>query len=252
MNLDTQTKKSIQREHPQARRDGALAAAPPVAYGRRWLSRAQAILRTKSSSSNTDDVFEQNRQPLHEMVFIHTKLLQSTHGFTRKRSWCCATRARVSKLNSAVMNSTGDGRTTTLFSVPVSNFSARIRYLIYDNNLDIKIEPPGPYLKTPEYRQKVHKYGKFPALILPTGESIWESDVIAEYLIDRYHLGARYRPETAEKRARARLYARVHDLYLTSHQTVLYRPTNTEAEREHWPVTDRSHTWISRTNAFRR
>ncbi|KAK4530325.1 hypothetical protein CCYA_CCYA04G1182 [Cyanidiococcus yangmingshanensis] len=131
------------------------------------------------------------------------------------------------------MNSTGDGRTTTLFSVPVSNFSARIRYLIYDNNLDIKIEPPGPYLKTPEYRQKVHKYGKFPALILPTGESIWESDVIAEYLIDRYHLGARYRPETAEKRARARLYARVHDLYLTSHQTVLYRPTNTETEREH-------------------
>jgi glutathione S-transferase len=128
---------------------------------------------------------------------------------------------------------TANTTTATLYSVPVSNFSARVRYLIYDNNLDIKIEAPGPFLKTLEYRQKVHKYGKFPALVLPSGESIWESDIIAEYLIDKYNLGARYRPESPEKRARARLYARVHDVYLTTHQVVLYRPTNTPAEREH-------------------
>jgi glutathione S-transferase len=132
-----------------------------------------------------------------------------------------------------LMNDTTSNQTATLFSVPVSNFSARVRYIIYDNNLDIKIEPPGSYLKTPEYRQRVHKYGKFPALVLPTGESIWESDVIVEYLLDKYGLGERYRPQTPEKRARARLYVRVHDLYLTTNQAVLYRPTNTPAEREH-------------------
>ncbi|KAK4538006.1 hypothetical protein CDCA_CDCA15G4031 [Cyanidium caldarium] len=126
--------------------------------------------------------------------------------------------------------------TPVLYSVPVSNFSARCRYIVYDNDLPIKIESPGAQMKTDEYAKRVHKFGKIPALVWPDGRcgSLWESQIITEYLVDKHGLQDKYLPQgSAEKLARMRLYARVHDLYLTQTQPVLYRQTATEQEREH-------------------
>lgn len=111
-----------------------------------------------------------------------------------------------------------------LYSLPVSNFSARCRLVIYAKEIPIEIQTPPTGLKSEEYR-KVNPFGKVPALWLADNNlTLLESEVINEYLIDKYmHVSPSFIPKTAENRAIARLVSRIHDLYIGPYQYGLYR-----------------------------
>jgi len=71
-------------------------------------------------------------------------------------------------------------------------------------------------LKTPEFAS-VNPLMKVPALVLPSGSTIFESPVILEYLEEKYaEKGPSFKPENLEDRARMNLMLRIHDLYIAS------------------------------------
>eukprot|EP00871_Galdieria_phlegrea_P005886 jgi/Galph1/785/GphlegSOOS_G5553.1 len=119
-----------------------------------------------------------------------------------------------------------------LYSTPVSNYSARCRFVIYAKELPIEIHSPPGGLKSDEYK-KINPLGKIPALWLANNDLIlFESEVINEYLVDRYiHLSPSFVPNTTEKRAIARLVSRIHDLYIGPFQYALYRECAIEERR---------------------
>jgi glutathione S-transferase len=127
-----------------------------------------------------------------------------------------------------------------LITAPVGNNPARCRMLIYYKGLEdhIEMKSPADYggLSSPEYR-KINPQGKMPALILPTGDVLYEANVVAQYINDKYsdigpHVGA----STPEERARAALLTQVHDLYIaspnssdpkvTANQGAMYKPVD--------------------------
>lgn len=76
-----------------------------------------------------------------------------------------------------------------------------------------------------------------PALILPTGDVLYEANVVMQYINDKYsdigpHVGA----FTPEERARAALLTQIHDLYIaspnssdpkvTANQGAMYKPVD--------------------------
>jgi glutathione S-transferase len=82
---------------------------------------------------------------------------------------------------------------------------------------------PAGGIKTPEYLAK-NPMGKMPVLEVD-GAVIPESEVICEYLED-LHPGTGGLPGTPSERARARLVSRIHDVYLSSAVTTLFRNLN--------------------------
>ena len=76
-----------------------------------------------------------------------------------------------------------------LITAPVGNNPARCRMLIYHKGLEetIDMKSPADYggLASPEYR-KLNPQGKMPALILPSGETLYEAKVVLQYLNDKY------------------------------------------------------------------
>ena len=107
----------------------------------------------------------------------------------------------------------------TLITVPVGNNPARVRFLAYYKQLtNIVMKSPADYggLAAPDYRA-LNPQGKVPALILPSGEVMFESKVICGYLIDVFKdTGPPVGGETPEERARSALITQVHDLYIAS------------------------------------
>jgi glutathione S-transferase len=100
-----------------------------------------------------------------------------------------------------------------LYTVDLSPFAARVRTAIRAKGLDIEFAPPaGGGLKSAEYLA-INPMGRVPALVLDDGTVIPESDTIVEYLEDAFPQTS-LRPATAEDKARARLIARVADLYV--------------------------------------
>ncbi|GJD09616.1 hypothetical protein Gasu2_38600 [Galdieria sulphuraria] len=120
-----------------------------------------------------------------------------------------------------------------LYSFPVSNYSARCRFVIYAKEIPIEIHSPPVGLKSEEYL-KINPLGKVPALWLADNNiTLVESEVINEYLIDKYmHVSPSFIPKTAEKRALARLASRLYDLYIGPYQYGLYRDVSTMEERK--------------------
>ncbi|GJQ09364.1 hypothetical protein GpartN1_g1155.t1 [Galdieria partita] len=120
-----------------------------------------------------------------------------------------------------------------LYSIPVSNYSARCRFVIYAKEIPIEIHSPPAGLKSEEYL-KINPLGKVPALwLVDNNITLFESEVINEYLIDKYmHVSPSFIPKTAEKRAIARLSSRIYDLYIGPYQYGLYRDVSME-ERKH-------------------
>lgn len=115
----------------------------------------------------------------------------------------------------------------TLFDVPVSNNGARVRHVIYSKGLEgeFDIVSPGTVggLASVAYKA-MNPQGKMPLLLLPDGTAIPESEVISQYIVDRWSsTGPSLRAPTPELRARAALATRVHDLYITSIQACMYR-----------------------------
>ncbi|GMH34109.1 hypothetical protein BSKO_01943 [Bryopsis sp. KO-2023] len=120
----------------------------------------------------------------------------------------------------------------TLFDVPVSPYGARVRYLIYSKGLESTFQIQSPKelggLKSAEYKA-LHPFGKMPMLVLPDGLALPESEVISQYICDRYKdVGPDFVPADPEKRAKASWVTRLHDLYLTPIQGAMYKEMGVE------------------------
>ncbi len=100
-----------------------------------------------------------------------------------------------------------------LYSFDLSPFAARCRLAIYKKHLPIEIVAPPDSGTRSEAYLTLNPIGKVPALVVGDGLVIPESEVIVEYLEDRFPTPA-LRPEGAEARARMRLLTRIGDLYL--------------------------------------
>ena len=101
-----------------------------------------------------------------------------------------------------------------LYSADLSPYAARVRLAVYWKGLENRVAfdaPPGG-LKSEDYL-KINPLGKIPALKLDSGFCLPESELIVEYLEDAYPVRP-LRPAGAENAARARLAARIADLYL--------------------------------------
>jgi glutathione S-transferase len=101
-----------------------------------------------------------------------------------------------------------------LYSSDLSPYAARVRLAVYWKGLENRVVfevPPGG-LKSEEYKA-INPLGKIPALKLDSGFCLPESELIVEYLEDAYPIRP-LRPAGAENVARARLAARIADLYL--------------------------------------
>lgn len=112
----------------------------------------------------------------------------------------------------------------SLYSVPVSNYSARVRYLVYRKKLTdskVDIRPPTELggLKAEEYLA-LNPLGKVPGAIIHYGDGqerqfLYESSVICEYLAEVFaDIEPSFVPSSAEKRAKARLIVNLLDIYI--------------------------------------
>ena len=99
-----------------------------------------------------------------------------------------------------------------LYNLDLSNFASKTRIALYEKGVNFeKVNPPGG-LGSADYK-KVNPLGKVPALVLDNGQLIAESEIINEYLEDKYPEKPLL-PKDAEGRARVRSFTRFHDLYL--------------------------------------
>lgn len=125
----------------------------------------------------------------------------------------------------------------TLFDVPVSNHGARVRFLIYSKGLESKIDIKSPMefnggIKSPEYLA-LHPCGKTPVLVLPDGQTIPESEVISQYILDAYKgFGPDFTVDTPEKRAKSNWISGLHDVYLSPVQGAMYKAMDIEDRAE--------------------
>lgn len=101
-----------------------------------------------------------------------------------------------------------------LYTVDLSPYAARVRLAVYWKGLEdvIAFEAPPGGLKSEAYL-KENPLGKVPALKLDTGFCLPESELILEYIEDS-HPERPLRPADPETAAKARLCARLSDLYL--------------------------------------
>ena len=100
-----------------------------------------------------------------------------------------------------------------LYNMNLSNFASKCRLVIYEKQAKVDIVPiPGNDLKSAEYL-RIYPLGRTPALELDGGGVIGESEVINEYLEDKFPEPTLL-PKDPEGRARVRSFSRFHDLYL--------------------------------------
>lgn len=100
-----------------------------------------------------------------------------------------------------------------LYSVGRSPFAARVRCVLYHKALDVPcVPPPKGGLKGDDYLA-VNPLGRLPTLVLDDGEAIPESEVIVDYLEQAYPERP-VTPQESRRRARARLVARIAELYV--------------------------------------
>ena len=99
-----------------------------------------------------------------------------------------------------------------LISLPVSPFAARVRIAIYAKGLAVTLMPP-PEGWPLAWQESIGPIGRVPVLICADG-LIPESQVILEYLEERFPNMLPLLPIAPKDRARARLLARIVDLYL--------------------------------------
>ncbi|KAL6758680.1 hypothetical protein V8C86DRAFT_2588505, partial [Haematococcus lacustris] len=110
-----------------------------------------------------------------------------------------------------------------LVDVPVSNHGARVRFVLYKKGLaeqyDIKSPADFGGLKSPTYLE-LNAQGKMPVLIQPGGLNLPESEVIVQYLLDKWQGQG---PSLPPGWAQGALITRIHDLYIAPVQGCMYR-----------------------------
>jgi glutathione S-transferase len=99
-----------------------------------------------------------------------------------------------------------------LYEAALSPFAARVRVQIYAKGLDIALVPAPGGPGSDEYK-RINPTGKIPALALDDGSVLPESNVIAEYLEDRFPEPS-LRPADPKARAQMRLLVALGDQYL--------------------------------------
>lgn len=122
----------------------------------------------------------------------------------------------------------------TLYSFPISNYAARVRYLVYHKDLvttnDVEIVP----LSSFETYHKINPLRRIPAAIVNSTDKplhLYESVVIVDYLAERYaDVGKSFIPASAEDRARARMICAVLNEYIGPHHPYMYK-RNMEGDR---------------------
>jgi glutathione S-transferase len=118
-----------------------------------------------------------------------------------------------------------------LYNINLSNFASKCRIAIYEKGLDVTMEPlPGGDFKSPEFL-KINPLGKIPAFETDDGQIIAESEVINEYLEDKFPKPALL-PKSPEARASVRSFTRFHDLYLDPPMRELFRQTRVKVPDE--------------------
>lgn len=119
----------------------------------------------------------------------------------------------------------------TIYSVPVSNYSARVRYLIRRKELtedEVQICTPKELggMKSEQYL-KMNPLGKIPAASVQCAdgrECLYESSVICEYLAETFEDRApSFVPKTPEARAKSRLIANLLDIYVGPYHPFMYK-----------------------------
>lgn len=109
-----------------------------------------------------------------------------------------------------------------LIQVKGSPYAARVRLAIYRKELPVElIFPPREGLKSPEFLA-LNPIGKIPVLLLEDGGALPESNVILEYLEEKFPEPS-LRPATSEARAQARLLAQIGDIYVFAALGKLFR-----------------------------
>jgi glutathione S-transferase len=99
-----------------------------------------------------------------------------------------------------------------LYNLDLSNFATKTRIVLYAKGINFeKVNPPGG-MGSADYK-KINPLGKIPSLELDNGQIIAESEIINEYLEDKYP-ETPLLPKDAEGRAKVRAFTRFHDLYL--------------------------------------
>ena len=112
-----------------------------------------------------------------------------------------------------------------LYNFDLSPFAARVRLSVYAKGLAVDfVPPPESGLKGGEFLA-MNPMGKVPVLVLDSGMTLPESETILEYLEDAYPTPS-LRPDGAEGLARARLVARVGDIYVLPPILALFGQTN--------------------------
>ena len=115
-----------------------------------------------------------------------------------------------------------------LYNLDLSPFAARCRLAIYKKRLPIEmVAPPEGGTRSIAYLA-LNPIGKVPALAVGDGLVLPESEVIVEYLEDRFPTPA-LRPQAPEALARMRLLSRVGDLYLMPGMGKLFGQMNPAA-----------------------
>lgn len=122
-----------------------------------------------------------------------------------------------------------------MYDVPVSNNGARVRLVAYWKGLEDTVVFKSPAevggLKGPGYLA-INPAGKVPALVLPDGDTIPESEVISQFLVDSFpDRGPSLVGSTPRERAEVTYLTRIHDLYITTVQAAMYRAMGPEERR---------------------
>ncbi len=108
----------------------------------------------------------------------------------------------------------------SLYQFPYSHNCAKVKIALYEKGLEFAMPPlPGGSTRSPEFLA-LNPLGKTPVLV-DGAFVIGESEVIVEYLEDRYPQPPLL-PTTAEGRARSRWFSRYHDLYLGPQLSTLF------------------------------
>ncbi|MDW9583237.1 hypothetical protein GOB17_26960 [Sinorhizobium meliloti] len=119
-----------------------------------------------------------------------------------------------------------------LYTKDMSPFSSRVRICVYAKGLDVELDSdlPGGSMHSMEFA-RINPMEKIPVLAIDDWHYLPESQVIVEYLED-VHPEPSLLPPSAEDRARARLIARLVDLYLYPPVPQIFGAMHSEGQEE--------------------
>lgn len=107
-----------------------------------------------------------------------------------------------------------------LYSGYISPYASRARMAVYAKGLDVEIlRPPGGN-KSPEFLA-INPMGKLPCLVTDDGAAVPESGIIVEYL-EALYPERPLTPACPEEATRARLVARIGELYVLAPLSKLF------------------------------